>query len=73
MNAVASRFCTGVKNRIADAGRLTKKDLILTNDAESKCVDERIKAVRFVKNNLAADRRHAKTVAVMPDAVDAAF
>ena len=66
-------FGPRIEHRIADASRFAKKDLIFTNDAESKCVDERIEAVGFVEYDLAADRRHAKAVAVMADAGDAAF
>ena len=73
VDAVAARFCTRVENRIANAGSFAEEYLIFFDDAESEGVYQRIEAVRFVKNNLTADSRHAETVAVMTDSGDAAL
>ena len=73
MDAVPACFCTRVQNRIADARRFAKEYLVFFYNAQSKGVDKRVEAVRFVKDDLTADRRYAKAVAVVADAFDTAF
>ena len=73
MNAIAACFRSGVEYRITDPVRLAKKYLILAQDAQGKGVNQRVEAVRFVKDHFASDRGHTETVAIMADALNTAF
>ena len=67
MDAVAARFCADVEHWIADTLSLAEKDLVLADYAECKGVYERVEIIGLVEKNLAADRRYAKAVAIVPD------
>ena len=67
MNAVAAGLCSDIQNRIADPRGFAEKDLILAHQAERESIDQRIQRVSIIERNFAADRGHAKRVAVVRD------
>jgi hypothetical protein len=73
VNAVASRFRADIHYGISYARRFAEKYLIFADDAEREGIDERIKVIRFVKNDFAADGRTAETITVMRDSFDYTF
>ena len=55
-------------DRISDALRDGADQLVLVQQANTHCVDERITLVRFIERNLAADGWYADAIAVVADA-----
>ncbi len=68
MNAVAPGFRAHINHRIARAARLGEKQIFFFCDAQRQYVDEWIRRIAWLELHFAANRRHAKTVAVMRDA-----
>ncbi len=68
MNAIASRLCPHVKNRVTDASGLTIKNFVVAKYAERKHVYQRIARVAFVQNALSAYRWHTEAIAIVRDA-----
>ena len=70
MNSVTTGLGADVKHRIADAGGLAEKDLIVPHETKRERIHERIERVSIIERDFAADGRHAKRVAVMRNASD---
>ena len=68
MDAVAPGFRADIDHRIADARRRTEEDPVLAGDADGHRVDQRIAVIGRMEIDLAADGRHADTIAVAADA-----
>ena len=66
--AILAGGAADVNDRIADAFSFAAFNLVVTNNAEAKRVDERIAIVRIIKINFAADGRNADAISVMRDA-----
>ena len=70
VNAVAPGFRAEIDDRHADARRGGIKNLVRLGDADRHGVDQAIAVIAAVEAHLAADRRHAKRIAVAADAGD---
>src|SRR6185436_12578346 len=70
MDPVASCFRANIKNRIADTGRLSEKDLIPAHQSQRKRVDERIERISIVESDFTTHSCNTKGVAIMGNSTD---
>ena len=70
MNAVAPGLGAEIDDRPADAGGRGVENLVRATKADRHGVDEDIAVVARMERGRAADRRHAKTIAIAADAGD---
>ncbi len=73
VNAVPPGLRSHINNRIAFAGGARIKDLVFTNQPQSKCVHQGIARVARLELHFAAKVRHAKAISIGGDAADHTF
>src|SRR5262249_20818957 len=72
-DSVSARQCAVEDDRVPDALRARGEHALPGEESDAHGVDERVRGVRLVEGGLAADGRHADTVAVVTDAGDCAL
>ena len=65
--AVATRFRADINHRIPSAFRFGEKQIFFFGDAQSQGVHQRILRIARLEANLAPNRRHAETIAIIRD------
>ena len=73
VNAVAPGLRADVDDGIAETGGAAVEDLVLFENAEGECVDQRVLRVAAREDDFTADRRNAEAVSVESDAADDTF